>query len=68
MINVSKIMWSRDYSIRLFGTSGQLQVAKSSTTLRSENCDVEELDSSLNVMAHGDARGGSEGETGEWSG
>jgi len=26
------------------------------------------LDSSCNVMAHDDAREGSEGETGEWSG
>ena len=26
------------------------------------------FDSSWNVMAHGDAPGGSEGETGEWSG
>jgi len=26
------------------------------------------VDSTLNVMAHGDAREGSEGETGKWSG
>jgi len=30
--------------------------------------DVAVVESSLNVMAHGDARGGSEGETGKWSG
>jgi len=28
--------------------------------------DISVVDSSLNVMAHGDAREGSEGETGEW--
>ena len=30
--------------------------------------DVRFVDSSWNVMAHDDARKGSEGETGEWSG
>jgi hypothetical protein len=29
---------------------------------------IQSVDSSLNVMAHGDAGRGSEGETGEWSG
>jgi hypothetical protein len=42
-----------DYSIGLFDASGQLQVAHSPTSQRSEGCDVEELTGTVSLYSLG---------------